>query len=159
MIKNIINIVVGVMFVTLSATAAADMKMNDGKMSMPMESANFAPTREAYTTNHLFLVKLVELPKPVPYERYFTLRFAVYDAQHPGKKLSDATLTVNAGMRHGRKRGFAHGMESSPKIKTKGGVINVSGMFFHMRGPWILEVTVREGGREGTAEFRLPCCG
>lgn len=156
--RNSVVIAVGVMFVTAVAAAA---EMNGGKMSMPMEheSVNFAPTREAYTGNHLFLIKLLELPKPVPYEQYFMLRFAVYDAQHPNKELRDATLAVNAGMRHGQKRGFAHGMESSPKITTKGDVINVSGMYFHMRGPWTLEVTVHEGGRKGTAEFRLPCCG
>jgi hypothetical protein len=158
MLRNGIAIAVGVMLATLVAAAA---EMNGGKMAMPMEheSANFAPTREAYTGNHLFLIKLLELPKPVPYEQYFSLRFAVYDAQHPNKELPDATLAVNAGMRHGKETGFAHGMESSPKIAMKGGVVNVSGMYFHMRGPWILEVTVHEGGREGTAEFRLPCCG
>ena len=130
-------------------------------MSMPMNEgpANFAPTREAYTTNHRYLVKLLALPSPIPFEKYFDLRFAVYDAKHPTEAIRDAQFKVIAGMRHGQKQGFAHGMQSAPKVKDHDGVFTVSGMYFHMMGPWTLEATVvRQGKEQGMAYFQLPCC-
>jgi len=133
----------------------------DVNMSMPMADApaHFRPTREAYTDNHQFLVKLLAVPSPVPFEEYFTLRFAVYDGHDSTKKLSGAVLKVSAGMRHGMKQGYAHGMESAPKITGKDGVFTVSGMYFHMMGAWTLEASVEEGGKRGIAFFQLPCCG
>lgn len=99
------------------------------------------------------------MPQPIPYEKYFELRFAVFDGQHPDKELKDAKLAVAAGMRHGLKTGFAHGMQSAPKLAETGGEFTLSGMYFHMMGPWVIEVKVEEGGKHGTADFRLPCCG
>lgn len=143
-----------------SSLAEANSVHSGGmKMAIPEGPAHFAPTREAYTTNHLFLVKLTALPQPIPFEKYFTLRFAIYDGHHPTKHLADATLQVFAGMRHRLKHGFAHGMESAPEMAKKGGVITVSGMYFHMMGPWVLKTTVHDGGKAGVAYFRLPCCG
>lgn len=149
-------------FAIPTRTAAATMSasgMSGMEMPMPEKSANFAPTRQALTTNHQFLVKLVSIPTPIPFEKYFQLQFAVYDGQSPARQIKDATLGIFAGMRHGLKHGFAHGMESSPRIESKDGIFTVSGMYFHMRGPWVLKVTVREGAKKGTAYFRLPCCG
>jgi hypothetical protein len=128
-------------------------------MVMPEGPADFAPTRQAYTANHRFLVKLQALPQPIPYEKYFDLRFAVYDGHDPTKPLTGVTLTVAAGMRHGLKSGFAHAMQSAPKVAEKDGEFTLSGMYFHMMGPWTLDVTVHQGGKDGTSEFRLPCCG
>lgn len=131
-------------------------------MSMPMGDtpAHFAPTREAYTDNHVYLVKLVGLPHPIPYQRHFTLKFAVFDGRNPGSKaLGDATLSLHAGMRHGMTKGFAHGMNSTPRVKMEKGEIAVRGMYFHMMGKWTVKVTVSRGGRRGTAYFDLPCCG
>ena len=140
--------------------ASAGPAFAQAGMKMPMEGpAHFAATRQAYTKNHDFLVKLVTLPQPIPYEGYFDLRFAVYDGHHPAKPLTDADLTILAGMRHGLKHGFAHGMQSSPKVAKSNGEFTVSGMYFHMMGPWVLKMTVSEGGKEGVAYFRLPCCG
>jgi hypothetical protein len=138
------------------------MNMPAGHMNIPMTAerqANFAPTRQAYTTNHQLLVRLLSLPRPIPFEKYFALRLAVYDPQYPARPLPDAKLELSTGMRHGLKHGFAHGMQSSPRIAGKDGVFTVSGMYFHMMGPWILKTTVADGGKEGTAYFRLPCCG
>jgi hypothetical protein len=130
-------------------------------MSMPMSDkpAHFKPTVSAYTGNHQFLVKITDLPNPIPYQKYFTLHFAVYDGHHPDKQLSDAHLTLFAGMRHGMKNGFAHGMQSSPKIGENAGAITADGMYFHMMGKWTLKATVKEGGKQGVAYFDLPCCG
>lgn len=130
-------------------------------MAMPMSDApaHFPPTRAAYSRNHLFLVKLLDLPRPIPYQKYFTLRFAVYDGHDPRHRLGDATLALYAGMRHGLKTGFAHGMDSTPKIVAKGGVFTVSGMYFHMMGAWTLKMTVHEGTKQGIVYFNLPCCG
>jgi hypothetical protein len=113
----------------------------------------------AYTGNHQFLVKITDLPNPIPYQKYFTLRFAVYDGHHPDKQLSDAHLTLFAGMRHGMKQGFAHGMQSTPKIGENAGAVTADGMYFHMMGKWTLKVAVKEGGKQGVAYFDLPCCG
>lgn len=134
--------------------AVADMS----GMNMEMTPAHFAVARQAYTTNRAFLVKLISVPNPIPYEKYFKLRLAVYDAAHPGRVLSDAQVSVTAGMRHGLKTGFAHGMQSSPRVHEDNGVVTVSGMYFHMMGPWTLETTVRHGNKDGVAYIDLPCC-
>jgi hypothetical protein len=151
----------------LALSAAAGLAQTGGmsaggmKMKMPMAEgpAHFQPTRQAYTTNHAFLVKLVALPTPIPYQKYFALRFAVYSGRPPHRRLPDAQLSLSAGMRHGLKHGFAHGMNSSPKIAKAGDVFTIEGMYFHMMGPWVAKLTVAEGGKEGIAYFRLPCCG
>ena len=129
------------------------------KMAMTEGPAHFRPTRQAYTTNHRFLVRLLALPTPIPFEKYFDLHVAVYDGHHPKTRLNDARLSLFAGMRHGMKHGFAHGMQSSPEVAKKGGVFTVSGMYFHMNGPWVVKMTVHAEGHEGVAYFRLPCCG
>jgi hypothetical protein len=129
------------------------------EMPVPEGSANFEPTRQAFTPDHQFLVKLLSLPTPIPFEKYFQLRFAVYDGHEPTRQITGATMEVFAGMRHGLKHGFAHGMQSSPRVESKGGVFTVSGMYFHMRGHWVLKITVRKGPKKGTAYFHLPCCG
>lgn len=146
-------------FVSPARAAGATKPASGMEMPVPEESANFAPTRQAYTADHQFLVKLVSMPNPFPFEKYFQLQFAVYDGKNPTRQIKDATLTMFAGMRHGLKHGFAHGMQSLPRVESKNGTFTVSGMYFHMRGPWVLKVTVREGFKEGTAYFRVPCCG
>ena len=127
---------------------------------MPMSDApaHFKPTLSAYTASHEFFVKLIGLPDPIPYEKYFSLRFAVFDGRHPDNQLANASLTVLAGMRHGIQNGFAHGMQSSPKIATKDGIVTADGMYFHMMGKWTLAVTVKQAGQQGVAYFDLPCC-
>ncbi len=134
--------------------AAADMKMH-----MSDTPAHFKPTRAAYTKDHKFLVKLLTLPTPIPFEKYFTIRLGVYTGRAPHKKLSDATVDIFAGMRHGLETRFAHGMNSTPKVTAKDGIVSVSGMYFHMMGAWTLKATVKEGGTKEVAYFRLPCCG
>ena len=142
-----------------SATPAAMPGLKMSGMSMPTQGQPAGPTRQAYTGKHVFLVKLRSIPRPIPYEKYFTLEFAVYDGRHPTKAFPDAHLTITAGMRHGLKHGFAHGMQSTPRIEAKGSLFTVSGLYFHMAGPWILEVHVERNGQTGTADFTLPCCG
>jgi hypothetical protein len=143
------------------SAVAADQ--GDAKMPMNMPTsdapAHFKPTRSAYTEHHLFLVKLLAVPTPIPYEKYFTIRLGIYDGAAPHKKLSDAAVEIDAGMRHGMKTGFAHGMNSSPKVAANDGVVDVSGMYFHMMGAWTLKATVRQGGKEDVAYLQLPCCG
>ena len=149
------------MFLMMFATGPALAQQGSMNMAMPMSEkpAAFAPTREAYTSNHAFLIKLLSVPPSIPYEQYFTLRFAVYDPHMPTMQLRDATLQIYAGMRHGLKTGFAHGMQSSPKVVDRDGVFTVSGMYFHMMGPWTLQMTVSDHGKQGVADFQLPCCG
>ncbi len=147
----------------LAAVAAPAAAADDGgmKMNMPMSDApaHFKPTLTAYSEHHLFLVKLLALPTPIPYEKYFTIRLGLYDGAAPHEKLADAAAEIYAGMRHGMKTGFAHGMNSSPKITAADGIVNVSGMYFHMMGAWTLKATVKQGGKVDVAYFQLPCCG
>ncbi len=150
---------IAAVFAAAIPVCAQTNSMGGMNMSMPEKPSHVAPTRQAYTTNHDFLVKLVSLPNPIPYEKYFNVRFEVFDGSHPAQRLSNAQVAVFAGMRHGLKHGFAHGMQSSPKVRQKDGVVTVSGMYFHMMGPWVLKTTVRDGSKEGVAYFDLPCCG
>jgi YtkA-like len=125
---------------------------------MSHQPAHFKPASQTYTTNHAFLVRLVSLPDPIPYEKHFTLSFSVHDSKHTDQKLSDATVHVTAGMRHGMKTGFAHGMQSSPQVENNNGIVTVSGLYFHMMGKWTLQVDVQNGAKKGTAYLDLPCC-
>jgi hypothetical protein len=132
--------------------------MGDMKMPMSDQPANFKPATQAYTTNHAFLVMVVALPDPIPYEKHFAMQFSVYDGKHPDRRLPGAEVRVTAGMRHGQKTGFAHGMQSTPKVERKDGVDTVSGLYFHMLGRWTLQVDVQNGDERGTAFLDLPCC-
>jgi hypothetical protein len=120
--------------------------------------AQSTPTAEAYTADRQFLVRLLSVPKPIPYEKYFSVAVGVYDANNPARRLADVQLGVVAGMTHGLGQGFAHTMQTSPKIAVRDGVATVSGLYFHMMGPWTLEVTVRMRDQESAAYFQLPCC-
>ena len=116
------------------------------------------PTVQAYTADRQFLVRLLSVPKPIPYEKYFSVAVGVYAANNPARHLSDVQLAVVAGMSHGLGQGFAHTMQSAPKIAVRDGVATVSGLYFHMMGSWTLEVTVRMRDEESAAYFQLPCC-
>jgi hypothetical protein len=146
---------------SLAALAAPAAAAGDMKMNMPMSDApaHFKVARAVYTTDHRYLVKLVSLPSPIPYEKYFALRFKVYEGKAPHRQLTDARIGIEAGMRHGLKHGFAHGMDSAPKLASENGAVTVSGMYFHMMGPWVVKLTVDERGKPSTAYFKLPCCG
>jgi hypothetical protein len=52
----------------VGSTFAASAQTNSMKMAMPEKPAHFAATRQAYTTNHDFLVKLVSVPNPIPFD-------------------------------------------------------------------------------------------
>jgi hypothetical protein len=142
----------------LTAATAVSAQMNDSN-SMPAEKPAIGPaTRQAYTTNRAFLVKLISIPQPIPYQKYFRVRLAVYDGMMTSQKIANAKVAVYAGMRHGMTTGFEHGMQSAPKVLAQNGVVTVSGMYFHMMGPWTLQTTVHSGGKSGIAYFQLPCC-
>lgn len=131
-----------------------------GAMTMDMTTpAHFPPTHEAYSANRDFVVKLLSVPSPIPYEKYFTVKFGVYDGHHPDRLLKNASIRIFSGMRHGLKHGFAHGMESSPKISGHAGVFTIRGMYFTMMGPWVVKMWVHDGARHGIVYFKLPCCG
>jgi len=136
--------------------AASHMSMSKSMSDTP---AHFKPKLSVYTTNHDFLIKITSLPHPIPYQKYFSMKFSVYDSHQPNKLLPKAKLKMFAGMRHGLKHGFAHGMQSAPKIGDKNGVFPINGMYFHMMGKWTLKVTVSDHGQKGIAYFDLPCCG
>jgi hypothetical protein len=132
----------------------------DDRTAQPMsaEPAQSTPTAEAYTADRQFLVRLLAVPKPIPYEKYFSVAVGVYDANNPARRLSEVQLAVVAGMSHGLEQGFAHTMQSSPKIAVRDGVATVSGLYFHMMGSWTMEVTVHMRDEASAAYFQLPCC-
>jgi hypothetical protein len=117
-----------------------------------------ASAREAYSADHQLLVRLLSVPNPIPMEKYFSIRLAIYDGNDPRQQLPDAQVQLTAGMSHGMAQGFAHEMQSTPHIEIQNGVATVSGMFFHMTGVWTLQVTVHAAGHDGTVPFNLPCC-
>jgi hypothetical protein len=126
--------------------------------TMSGDSGHAMPAREAYTADHQLLVRLLSVPNPIPMEKYFSLRLAVYDGNDSHRQLPDAWVQVTAGMSHAMAQGFAHEMQSSPRIEIQNGIATVSGMFFHMTGDWTLRVTVHAGGHDGKVSFNLPCC-
>jgi hypothetical protein len=148
-------------FTCFAAPAFAQSNGMDMPMAMPMsqQPAQFAPTLEAYTEDHQYLIKLLALPKPIPLGTAFDLRFAVMDGKEPSRALSDVQLELFAGMRHGIEHSFIHSMETPPQVTEKDGGFAVSGMNFDMMGPWTVGVTVRREQEESTAYFQLPCCG
>ena len=125
---------------------------------MSAEPAQSTPTAEAYTADRQFLVRLLSVPKSIPYEKYFSVAVGVYDASNPARRLSDVQFGVVAGMSHGLGQGFAHTMQTEPKIEVRDGVATVSGLYFHMIGSWTMEVTVRRRDEKSAAYFQLPCC-
>ncbi|MBE0625314.1 MAG: hypothetical protein IH606_10930 [Burkholderiales bacterium] len=136
--------------------AAGDMKgMN---MHMPEGPALLKAKNQAATANHAFLVKVLSLPDPIPFEKHFGARFAVFDGAHTDRRVPDAAVSVTAGMRHGMQSGFAHGMQYSPKIETKEGIVSITGLSFHMMGTWTLKFDIQQGGKTETAYLDLPCC-
>jgi hypothetical protein len=137
-------------------TQSNSPSMQPGPISA--EPAPSAPAAEAYTTDRHFLVRLLSVPKPIPYEKYFSVAIEVYDANNPARRLSDLQLAVVAGMSHGLEQGFAHTMQSAPKVEVRDGVATVSGLYFHMTGAWTMEVTVRMRDEESAAYFQLSCC-
>lgn len=126
--------------------------------TMSGHSSQAAPGREAYTADHQLRVRLLAVPSPIPMEKYFSLQLAIYDGNDPLRPLPDAQVQVTAAMSHGMAQGFAHGMQSSPRVEIHDGIATVSGMFFHMTGDWTLQVSVHAAGRSGTVSFYLPCC-
>src|SRR5579875_3913685 len=103
----------------LAQSGTMNMPASAMNMSMADKPAHFAPTRQAYTTNRLFLVRLLSVPQPIPFEKYFTLPAAGYDPKHPAKALSDGKLTGSVGLRHGLKHGLAHCMQSATRKGDK----------------------------------------
>ena len=137
--------------------AASDM--NGMKMSMSsQESMQIDHTAPILTTNHEFALKLVSLPEAIPLGKHFSLSLSVFDGKHRNRNLRDAEVRVTAGMRHGMKTGFAHGMQYAPKVESKDGMVTISGLSFHMMGKWTLQVDVQNGADKGTAYIDLPCC-
>lgn len=111
-----------------------------------------------YTTNKDFLVKLLDVPTPIPYGQHFSLKFGIYDGKNPNNPAIDTKVKINVGMRHGSMDHFAHGMDSSPKLSFNTGVLTVDGMYFTMKGTWTIELLIKQHEKQDTATFELPCC-
>lgn len=111
----------------------------------------------------LYRVELLEVPEPLPRGEHFSLRLRVVSLDHPDTPLRNAKVSVEAGMRHGREQGFAHGMQSQPVVSDKeggqeDGVVLVEGLYFHMGGAWTLKLTVDGEDGKDQVWLTLPCC-
>jgi hypothetical protein len=153
------------LFMSLAAVASvwaqpnwANSQAGHDAVSMRADADEPPSARLAYTEGHRFRIKLLSFPRSIRLQEYFTVRLAVYDGNDPRRRLSVVHVEVAAGMTHGMAEGFAHGMQSAPKVQMRDGVVTVSGLFFHMPGVWTMRVTVHHGQDEGTASFQFPCC-
>lgn len=108
-----------------------------------------------------YRIEVLRAPRPLPAGSHFSVRLKVARADGASLELSDLTLSVAAGMRHGREDGFAHGMQSQPEVTREGDLFLVEGLYFHMDGVWTLKVTLEEDGepRRDYAWLDVPCCG
>ncbi|MEA3180978.1 MAG: hypothetical protein QOI59_4501 [Gammaproteobacteria bacterium] len=137
---------------------SANSHLGNDAASMRANADELPSTHRAYTEGHHFLIKLQSFPSAIRLQQYFKVRLAVYDGNDLRRRLSDVRVEVAAGMAHDMAEGFAHGMQSTPKVEMRDGVVTVSGLFFHMPGVWTMQVTVHHGEDEGTASFQFPCC-
>jgi len=106
-----------------------------------------------------YRVEVRQAPKPLPEGEHFSLGLRVVSVDNPDQALDAARVSVQAGMRHGRDDGFAHGMQSEPQVSVRDGLILVEGLYFHMGGEWTLQVTIDGDQGEDRAWLTLPCCG
>jgi len=107
----------------------------------------------------LYRVEVRQAPEPLPKGEHFSLGLRVVSMDNPDTPLEASAVTVEAGMRHGRDDGFAHGMQSEPRVSVRDGLILVEGLYFHMGGAWTLQVTIDGDDGEDQAWLTLPCCG
>ncbi|HCR80494.1 MAG TPA: hypothetical protein DIW42_13205 [Alcanivorax sp.] len=107
----------------------------------------------------LYRVEVRQVPEPLPQGEHFNLGLRVVSMDNPDEPLDASGVAVQAGMRHGREDGFAHGMQSEPVVSVRDGLILVEGLYFHMGGAWTLQVTIDGDDGEDQAWLTLPCCG
>lgn len=106
-----------------------------------------------------YQVEVRQVPEPLPEGEHFSLGLRVVSMDNPDAPLDASAVSVEAGMRHGREDGFAHGMQSEPVVSFRDGLILVEGLYFHMGGAWTLQVTIDGDDGEDRAGLTLPCCG
>lgn len=107
----------------------------------------------------LYRVAVRRIPEPLPEGERFSLGLRVVSFDNPDQPLDASRISVQAGMRHGREDGFAHGMQSEPVVSFRDGLILVEGLYFHMGGVWTLQLTLDGDDGEDLAWLTLPCCG
>ncbi len=114
------------------------------------------PTSEAAYANTMvskagtFKVTYTSDLQPVPVNKLQSWKLKVETAD--GKPVKNAKITVNGTMpEHG------HGMPTQPKVtKNYGdGAYLVEGMKFSMPGWWVVNVSVKSGGKTDKASFNL----
>jgi hypothetical protein len=101
---------------------------------------------------------MVLVPKPVPMNKLFEVESILFDGSDPQRRITDATVQIEAGMTHGTKQ-FMHSMQTAPGVEAGEGTWKVRGMMIHMEGAWTLRVDVIAGGKTSTADLTLACCG
>jgi len=97
--------------------------------------------REARSPSGDYLVRIVELPDPVPSNRIFPLRIEVQVPE--GSDTSRISIRADAAMPH-----HGHGMTVRPvahPVESVPGVFAVAGMMFHMPGEWELYIDITDG--------------
>ncbi len=89
-----------------------------------------------------YLVRWRPTPNPVPRNEPFDVEIAVFLPSDPAQPLTGCAASMSAGMpQHG------HGMNRKPIHEQQEDHVRVTGLMFHMRGVWLVSVSVR--GPEG----------
>ena len=109
----------------------------------------------------LYRVEVRQVPEPLPQGEHFpNLGLRVCQPWiTPMSRSTPPGSPFEAGMRHGREEGFAHGMQSEPVVSVRDGLILAEGLYFHMGGAWTPQVTIDGDDGEDQAWPTLPCCG
>jgi hypothetical protein len=84
--------------------------------------------------------------------KLFEVEFRLFDGSAPQRRVTDATVHIDAGMTHGTKE-FMHGMQTARKVEAGEGTWKVGGMMFHLDDSWTLRVNVVAGGKTSTADL------
>lgn len=121
--------------------------------------ASGAVPAQVLSERGLYRVEVRQVPEPLPEGEHFSLGLQVVSLENPDQPLGAADVSVEAGMRHGREDGFAHGMQSEPAVSVRDGLILVEGLYFHMGGAWTLQVVIDGEDGKDQAWLTLPCCG
>lgn len=101
------------------------------------------------TAAKLFTVSYTTEPAAIPLNAFHAWTLTVLDAE--GKGVADAEIVVSGEMPlHG------HGLQAAPLVKNLGqGHYLVQGVKFFMPGEWVMEFTIKAGGKEDTVTFTV----
>ena len=108
------------------------------------------PAESWLTRSGYYRVSYTSMLEPLTINRIHNWVFHVADPE--GGAVNGATVSVTGGMPE-----HNHGLPTDPRMTQSlgGGDYVLEGMRFHMRGKWVLTVTIEAGGRRDTVIIPL----